>query len=163
MLQNSRKSVATGNQEIDGILDFLLDQARKTLTEVRTEITIPEGIFPGETLSSVRFWGIFWTNAIREAEKKQNRKYLGNYHVYEKTGCYSYALRTATQETSSKSATDSELHRKTEKNHGQGLENVRKMVELCKGEMDISYTEDLFKVEVLLYLKEIETIKKKKG
>ena len=75
--------VATGNQEIDGILDFLLDQARKTLTEVRTEITIPEGIFRGN-FKLCTILGNLLDNAIREA-KETEQKYLG-ITMYTKNG-----------------------------------------------------------------------------
>lgn len=159
-VQNSRKSVATGNQEIDGILDFLLDQARKTLTEVRTEITIPEGIFRGN-FKLCTILGNLLDNAIREA-KETEQKYLG-VTMYTKNGILFLRIENSYKGNIIKVGDRFRTTQKDREGHGQGLENVRKMVELCKGEMDISYTEDLFKVEVLLYLKEIETIKKKKG
>ena len=156
-VQNSKKSVATGNQEIDGILDYLLDQARKTLIEVQTEITIPEGIFRGN-FKLCTILGNLLDNAIREA-KETEQKYLG-VTMYTKNGILFLRVENSYKGNIIKVGDRFRTTQKDREAHGQGLENVRKMVEFCKGEMVINYTEDLFKVEVLLYLKEIDEIKK---
>ena len=44
------------------------------------------------------------------------------------------------------------LSTKEEKGHGIGLANVRKMVEKYQGFMDVSNTNQIFTVKVMLYL-----------
>lgn len=156
-VQNSRKSVATGNQEIDGILDYLLEQARKTLTEVRTEITIPEGVFRGN-FRLCTILGNLLDNAIRESGKTE-QKYLG-VTMYTKNGMLFLRIENSFSGDIIKVGSRFRSTQKNGESHGQGLENVRRMVELCKGEMEIHAAGNLFQVEVLLYLKEIERIEK---
>ena len=93
-------------------------------------------------------------NAIREA-KKTERRYL-YVEIYTKAGILFLFIENSYSGNVIKQANKFRTTQKDMDFHGIGLENAKKMIEMCDGEINISYTEDMFKVEALLY---IETVK----
>ena len=152
-LANSNETVATGNQEVDGILDYMLGNANRELKEVKAQINIPEGIFHGN-FKICTILGNLLDNAIREA-KKTERRYL-YVEIYTKAGILFLFIENSYSGNVIKQDNKFRTTQKDMDFHGIGLENAKKMIEMCDGEINISYTEDMFKVEALLY---IETVK----
>ena len=71
---NPQEYVSTGNREIDGILNYLLKDADKTLEHVNINIRMPEKIYEKDFEICV-ILGNLVDNAIREARKSEE-KYL---------------------------------------------------------------------------------------
>ena len=150
---SSNETIVTGNQEIDGILDYMLKKANRVLKEVKAQINIPEGMFYGN-FKVCTILGNLLDNAIREAEKTE-RKYLG-IELYTKAGILLLFIENS---YSGKIIKRNEKFKSTQKDtasHGIGLENVRKIIDKCGGEINITNIEDTFKVEALLYLDSIK-------
>lgn len=150
---NSDESVATGNQEVDGILDYMLKNANRDLKEVKAQINIPEGMFHGN-FKICTILGNLLDNAIREA-KKSERKYLC-VEIYTKAGILFLFIENSYSGNVMKRRDKFKTTQKDGDFHGIGLENVRKMIDMCGGEININYTDDTFKVEALLYIEAVK-------
>lgn len=145
---NPREYAATGNKELDGVLNYLLRDAKETLEHVNIDIRVPEkSCWKDFTLCVIL--GNLLDNAIREA-KKSEEKYL-EVHIRSRKGILLMDI-----ENSYSGEIQEENHRfqTTQNNaafHGIGLENVKRIVWENRGEMDIHYENNRFHVKVLLY------------
>ena len=145
---NPREYAATGNKELDGVLNYLLRDAKETLEHVNNDIRVPEkSCWKDFTLCVIL--GNLLDNAIREA-KKSEEKYL-EVHIRSRKGILLMDI-----ENSYSGEIQEENHRfqTTQNNaafHGIGLENVKRIVWENRGEMDIHYENNRFHVKVLLY------------
>lgn len=152
-LTNSNETVATGNQEVDGILDYMMKKANRVLKEVKTQINIPEGMFHGN-FKLCTILGNLLDNAIREAQKTE-RRYL-SVEIFVKSGILFLFIENSYSGNIIKRKETFKTTQKDAAHHGIGLENVRKMIDMCGGEINISNTEDIFKVEALLYINSVK-------
>ncbi|MDD3279255.1 MAG: GHKL domain-containing protein [Lachnospiraceae bacterium] len=150
---NPQEYVATGNQNVDGVLNFFLQKAHGVLKKVEVQINIPEQ----QLLSNFAVCAILGNlieNAIRAASDT-DEKYLG-VNIRNKQGILFVFIENSYQgevmEKNDKFLTSQE----NATIHGIGLENVRKIVQMSGGEMEISHDQKRFEVEVLLYLSEMK-------
>lgn len=150
---NPKEYVATGNQNVDGVMNYLLQKADKTLKTVNIKINIPEQLFLNNFKVCV-ILGNLIDNAIRAASQTEE-KYL-SIHIQTKQGVLFIFIENSycgdIIEENSKIMTSKE----NMAIHGIGLENVKKIVEMSGGEMKINYSNRRFEAEVLLYLSEIK-------
>lgn len=150
---NPKEHVSTGNKEIDGVLNYLLQKADEILERVDIRINIPDEIYRTNFNVCV-ILGNLVDNAIREAGKS-DEKYL-EINIRSKQGILfifienSYAGKIIAQDNKFRSSQQNLAI------HGIGLENVKKIVEENGGEMKIEYSKERFKVQVLLYLSNIK-------
>lgn len=148
---NPDEKVQTGNEELDGVLNYLLRKANETLKKVETDIKIPERMY-SRNFDVCAVMGNLVENAIREAEKSEE-KYLSvamhmqmNALLIHIVNSYSGKIREENNRfitTQKKSGI-----------HGSGLESVKKIVAENKGGIKFEYTENRFCVQVMLYLTE---------
>lgn len=149
---NPEEHVSTGNKEIDGVLNYLLQKADEVLTHVDVKIHIPEKIRWTDFNICV-ILGNLVDNAIREASSSKE-KYL-EISIQSKQEILFIFIEN------SYSGDIMENHNKLKSSqvnpaiHGIGLENVKKIVRANGGEMNIDYADNRFKVQVLLYLSNI--------
>lgn len=146
---NPREQLCTGNKEIDGVLNYLLQKAKKTLNKVELKINIPEQLQMKQFYLCV-ILGNLVDNAVREAEKSEE-KYL----FIKMTVKQAVLFIEIKNSYSGKIIEKREKLYTTQKElsiHGIGLENVKKVVADQEGDIQISYTESCFCVHVLLYL-----------
>ncbi len=150
---NQKEHVSTGNKEIDGVLNYLLQKAYEILEHVDIKITIPDEIY-WTNFNVCVILGNLVDNAIREAGKSEE-KYL-EINIRSKQGILlvfienSYAGKIMMHGNKIKSSQQNLAI------HGIGLENVKKIVQENGGEMNIEYSQERFKVQVLLYLSNIK-------
>lgn len=145
---NPKERVATGNQEVDGVLNYLLQKADERLAHTEIKISIPEKICRADFNICV-ILGNLVDNAIREAEKSQE-KYL-RIDIRSKQGILLIFVENS---YSGKIARSGNTFRTTQTDsaiHGLGLKNVKKIVQSNGGEMQIDYDDSRFKVQVMLY------------
>lgn len=152
-MTGSHETAATGNQEVDGILEYMIKRANRTLKEVNVQINIPEGMFHGN-FKLCTILGNLLDNAIRESQKTE-RSYL-NVEIYVKSGILFLFIENSYSGNIIKWKEKFKTTQKNAAHHGIGLENVRKMIDMCGGEINISNTEDIFKVEALLYINSVK-------
>ncbi len=145
---NPKEYAATGNKDIDGVLNYLLRKAEEELCQVHVDIRVPQETCWGNFDICV-ILGNLVENAVREAAGSEE-KYL-EIHIRSSKGLllihiensYSGKIEAHGQRFKT-TQSDTELY-------GIGLENVKRIVSSNGGEMKIHYTENRFRVNVLLY------------
>ena len=149
---NPKECVATGNKEIDGVLNYLLQNVDKELEHVDIKLNIPENASWIDFNVCV-ILGNLVDNAIREARKSEE-KYL-KIKIDSKKGIMLINVENSYSGEINEKDNKFKTSQKDSAIHGVGLENVKKIVELNGGEMSIDYEKNYFKVQVLLYLSNI--------
>lgn len=150
---NPKEYVSTGNKEIDGILNYLLQKADETLSQIDVKVNVPEnGHWTDFTICVIL--GNLVDNAVREAEKS-NEKYL-SIDIRSRRGILLIFIENS---YFGEIKEEGRKFRTTQANpaiHGIGLENVKKIVRENGGEIKIAYANNRFRVEVLLYQPNVE-------
>ena len=145
---NPKEIAASGNQEADSILNYMLQQAKAELNSVAVDVQLPESLKFSFDLNVIL--GNLLENAIEGAKQSRKKQLSVNISFQKNT------LRIEI-ENSSDGRTEIVQGRflttKADKElHGIGLNNVKKIVEKYRGIMEISAEKDTFRVKVLLYL-----------
>lgn len=149
---NPAEKVSTGNQEIDGILNYSLRRADKLLHTVNTDIQIPKQLYKNNFNICV-ILGNLLENALREAVKSED-KFL-SVSIRMKKDILLILIENSYTGTIAKEADKFKTSQKNKSVHGIGLESVKQVVTSCGGDLKIEYTENRFLVQVLLYLSNI--------
>ena len=147
-MQNQSELVSCGNKNLDSLLNYLLGQAKKKLNHVEYEVRVPSDLCISAFDLNV-ILGNLTENAIEAAEQTKD-KWMSVDIYYEK-GMLSMEIKNSFQHELAVEK-NKLLSTKEEKGHGIGLANVRKMVEKYQGFMDVSNTNQIFTVKVMLYL-----------
>lgn len=141
--------VRTGNEGIDSIFNYIIGEVNESGGSIVTEIKIPEGLTVDDFDINVILSNLLLNacEAIRQCRKKEIQTVM----KYDRG-----VLRISIENTYNgviKQKGDEYLSTKQEKGeHGIGLISVRRTVEKYGGELEISHTEDRFKVNILLYI-----------
>lgn len=150
---NPKEYSTTGNQEIDGVLNYILQKANKTLKHVDVQINIPKNLYLNNFNICV-ILGNLVDNAVREAGKSDEKSLTIKMQVKQEVliifieNSYSGEI---VEKKNRLQTTQKELAI-----HGIGLENVKKVVINNGGEIKIDYTSNKFCVQVLLYMSQIK-------
>lgn len=148
-LSNPSEYVESGNKEIDSLLNLMIRKANEVLNDVEHKISVPDKLAISAYDLNVII-GNLLDNAIHAASESE-RKWLSVSAVYEKE-----LLFIRVQNSFSGSLTVKNgiyLSTKPEKRgHGIGLQNVRRVVEKNKGNIQITHTADVFDVKIMLYM-----------
>lgn len=147
---NPNELVSSGNVEIDSVLNYMLRKAKEELETVESKVILPEEIKHSFDINVLI--GNLLENAI-EAARETEKKYLSVYIALKKGVLIlrvdnSFAAENAGEKTGSKAL----MSAKKKEHHGIGLMNVRKIVELYNGRMDIEKNGDIFSVKIFLYM-----------
>lgn len=157
-VHNGNEIVSSGNVEIDSVLNYMLQKAREELKTVTAKIVLPESIthyFDINVLS-----GNLLENAI-EAARQTEEQYLYISMVLKK-GVLKIKVENSflgADSINMKSEDDRILWKTTKaekEQHGIGLRNVRKIVELYDGIMETKIHDNIFCVNLVLYMTEIK-------
>lgn len=152
-IQNPSEIVESGNIEIDSMLNYMLKKAKKELNSVDTKIRIPEKI--KHSFDIIIILGNLLENAIEAAVYTEEKKL--ELDVLYKQGTLKIVIKNSYNSDIiiAGETKDSFLTNKKDKSlHGVGLRSVRRIVEKYDGIMDISRSNNLFCVKLLLYLSE---------
>lgn len=148
-LLNSEKHSDTGNQQVDGVLNYYLEQAKKSLKTVEIKVLLPEGILTGNFNFCV-ILGNLLDNAIC-ASKHSKEQYL-KVHLQMK-GYVIFLFIENSYNGFLKKQKDKYMTTKRDiYEHGIGLQNVKKIVEENNGEIKIVHDKEKFGVYVMMYL-----------
>lgn len=149
---NPAEKVSTGNEEIDGVLNYMLRRAEELLDIVEIDIRIPKRLY-SKNFNVCVILGNLMDNAVREAEKSVE-KYLS---ISMRMSKDVLIILIENSYEGKISWEDGQL--KTDQEdlsiHGIGLKNVKQIVASCGGDIKIDYTEKRFMVQVLLYLSNV--------
>ncbi|WP_321002167.1 sensor histidine kinase [Eisenbergiella porci] len=146
---NPREHVSSGNKDIDGILNFMLEKAVSILKKVDVQVKIPEDLHTCSFELAVILGNII-DNAI-EAARQTEDKWLSLQITADKGILF---IRVSNSYCGCiKTSGDKLLTSKEDKeNHGLGLDSVKDMIKKYNGDMKITCDKNIFTVDILLYL-----------
>lgn len=151
---NPKEYSTTGNREIDGVLNYMLQKANRTLNQVNVQINIPEELYLNNFNICV-ILGNLVDNAVREASKSEEKLLTIKMQIKQEVLLIfienSYSGKIL-EKKNGLQTTQTELAI-----HGIGLENVKKVIIANGGEIKIDYTSNRFCVQVLLYMSRIRS------
>lgn len=147
---NPTEYAATGNPELDGVINYLLRNARERLKRVVTDIRVPPELFQGDFTITL-ILGNLLENAVREAEYSAEKEL--ELHVRSRKGILLIEVGNSCSKEGSGKERRSFGTENSGARYGIGLENVKRAVYENGGELDIVREEKRFLVKVLLYEK----------
>jgi hypothetical protein len=156
-IQNPNEIVASGNVEIDSVLNYMLQKANEELKNVVVNVSLPEGIKHSFDINVVL--GNLLENAI-EAARQTDEKYLRvditlNRGVLRIEIENSYTASDIIQEEKGISRYFLTTKEKKEQ-HGIGLKSVSKIVEENNGTMEVTPLDKIFRVNLILYVNDVK-------
>lgn len=157
-LKNPNEIVASGNLEIDSVLNFMLQKAEKELKTVDIKVMLPEKVRHSFDINVML--GNLLENAIEAAGKTEN-KYL-SVHIKLKRGILKVKIENSFESSyilrkeQNRKDTILKTTKPFTKQHGIGLKNVKKIVEKYNGTMAVTAQKGIFCVNLLLYMARME-------
>ncbi|MCI9377526.1 MAG: GHKL domain-containing protein [Eubacterium sp.] len=152
-IENPDEIVASGNIEIDSVLNFMLQMAKRELRSVDIKVQLPEALVHSFDINIIL--GNLLENAI-EAARQTEEKYLGVTIMLKKE-----ILRIEIENSFNGSLLfqkDEKYHafsfgttKENTKKHGMGLNSVRKIVQKYNGIMDVYSKDNRFYIKLMLY------------
>ena len=139
----------TGKYEIDSLVNYMIGEARKSLSEVNVNISIPHD-FNIESYRLNIILGNLLENAI-EAAGRSVEKSLSLY-VSMQRGLLFINLSNSYDGTLIENKGRFLSTKPDKRAHGLGLQNVKRMVREMNGEMLIEHDENNFCVKIMLYI-----------
>ena len=140
--------ILSGNPDIDSMLNYLLEKAENNLKVVHQKIKIPEGLKHSMDINIVL--GNLLENAIESAEK--TREQFMDIKVIYRQGILKIAISNSCKNSWQYGHGGVKTTKKDEKNHGIGLESVKKTVEKYQGAMEVTSENDIFQVKIIMYI-----------
>lgn len=143
--------ISSKNECIDSILNYFITEVKKIDGQLYTEVIIPEKINIDEFDLNVILSNLLMNSyeAIKSIEKKEINikiKYdRGTLHI-STSNPYSNHIEINPKTNGFLSSKPSS------KEHGIGLANVRRTVEKYNGNMNIDFSDNLFKVSIFLFI-----------
>lgn len=154
-MHNPREIVASGNAEIDSVLNYMLQKAKEELETVHVKVMLPEEVVHSFDINVLL--GNLLENAI-EAAKHTEQKYL-SVNLVLKRGVLKVQIDNSFPAVEMLEKGDGGriflTTKKRKEEHGVGLKNVRKIVESYHGSMEIETDHGIFRVKLILYMSEM--------
>lgn len=147
-IENKDQYSNSGNREVDSILNYMLNKAQETLERVEYKISIPKEI--GIRMFDLNvILGNLLENAIAAAENSKD-KWLSVFVRYEKSMLF-LDIQNSYEGSIRKQGNDYLTTKKEQGKHGIGLQNVKRVVDSYCGNMEISDTDNIFGVKIMIY------------
>lgn len=153
-MENPDELIASGNMEIDSVLNYMLQKAEKDLKTVDVKVMLPEKVRHSFDVNVLL--GNLLENAT-EAAKRTEKQYLG-VNITLKKGILKVKIENSfedshiMQEKSWGNGTAFQTTKPLTDRHGIGLKNVRKIVEKYNGTMAVTTKDGIFCVNLILYM-----------
>lgn len=151
-LLNPGEHAKTGNREIDSLLNYKLERAEELLTETEYRINVPAKL-PVKSFDINVILGNLLDNAI-EAAQGSERKWM-KFVMRADRGILLIHVANSFGVELRRNGKRFLSTKKDSGEHGVGLQNVRRMVERLHGEIEFQQKEELFSVDVMLYMNEM--------
>lgn len=155
-IRNPNEIVSSGNMEIDSVLNYMLQKAREKLDTVIVKVMLPEKM--KHTFEINVLIGNLLENAI-EAATRTEQKYL-KVNISLKKGVLKIRIENSflPGELQNRKRGESKVFLTTKREkeqHGIGLKSVEKIVEAYNGTMEVVLQDDIFCVNVILYMSKV--------
>lgn len=149
---NPDEVAASGNKDIDSILNYLIQKARKNLKEVNVSLRIPEKI--AHSFDIIIILGNLLENAIEAALKSEEKKL--DISIQLKKSILSVDVLNSYTGVIIEKDKKLQTSKREREYHGIGLENVRKIVDKYNGLMEYSYEDGIFHTNLILYMSDFK-------
>jgi len=147
-LQNPEEIMATGNREVDSLLNFWLGKAKRSLRQVKAEVKIPEKL--SDTFDVNTVLGNLLENAIEAAIQTEEQSL--EISVRYDRGFLQINMKNSCSDNLQKLDNGYATTKKDKRNHGLGLKNVKRIVDKYHGELEMCEQDGYFFTNVVLYL-----------
>ena len=147
-LKNPDEIVDSGNVKMDSLLNYMLHWAKNNLITVNVNVSIPENILPAFDINMIL--GNLLENAIEAAQQSEER--ILDVLIYYKQGVMTIEIKNSFAKELRKTQKGFLTTKAEKEKHGIGLNSVKQIVEKYKGLLKIEMQENLFCVNVILYL-----------
>lgn len=144
-----KEYISSGNMEIDSLLNLMLDKATKELRKVDYLVQVPKD-FNIKTFDLNIIIGNLLENAI-DAALESDKKTL-TVHLYYESGILYINIKNSYNGELKKEKGKYISTKEKQNKHGIGLENVKKVVHRYNGTLKIDDLDNIFNVEVMLYI-----------
>ncbi len=151
-IENPNEIVSSGNVEIDSVLNYMLQRAKKELRSVNIKIQIPAAVSHFFDLNVIL--GNLLENAIEAAMQTEEKRL--DVSIKLKQGVMWIKIENSFHGSLKKGQHGLLTTKEKKEQHGIGLSNVRKIVEKYNGIMEICPHDNLFCVKLILYMSRIE-------
>jgi hypothetical protein len=151
-MKNPQEYVSTGNDTIDGLLNYKIQKAKDVLKLVETNISIPENLNLHSFDLNVVL-GNLLDNAI-EASVQTEEKKLKITMKLDK-GVLFLNICNSCREIANGKKTMLETTKYDKTNHGIGLKNVRRIVEKYHGDMEFICENDSMEADIMMYIRDM--------
>lgn len=148
-LQSPGAYAKTGNRDIDSLLNYKLEKAGQVLSQVECCIHIPAELMPKSFDINV-ILGNLLDNAI-EAAQDSERRWM-KFMMRADRGVLLIHVANSFGAAPKKMGKNFLSTKKDAGEHGIGLQNVRRMVERLHGDIEFRREEQVFSVDVMLYM-----------
>lgn len=142
--------VMTGNETVDGLINYKLQLMYDLGVKVDLDISIPDDIKIHD-FDAVVILGNLLDNAIRALQEQENGVFLMNF-LYNRGAVFLQTRNTYIGEIKMKGNTFCSTKKVFDEPHGIGLNNVKRIVKKYNGELSISTEENYFDVEIVMYI-----------
>lgn len=147
-LDNRYEYISSGNREVDSLINYMLAQAESTLDKVDYEINVPKDLEIRSFDLNVII-GNLLENAI-DAAIDSSKRWMDVSLSYER-GMLFIRVRNSYDNAVWKQGNNYITRKKDVQQHGIGIQNVKKVVDSYKGDMQISDEDHIFDVKIILY------------
>lgn len=149
---NPEEYIATGNQDIDSVVNYYIRKAEKFSENVTLNIKVSADNFCGNFYLCM-ILGNLLDNAV-EATKFSKEKKL-YFTMVEKKGFLLILLKNSCENTAKNKKEKIQNERE---HYGIGLKNVKRIIQLLDGEMEIEHKYNVFQVKIIIYIKRLKEI-----
>lgn len=145
---NPNEYINSGNKEVDSLINYMLNKAERILERVDYEINVPKELEISSFDLNIII-GNLLENAI-DAAKDSIEKWMEVSLNYEQ-GILFIRIRNSFDNAVQRQGDTYLTTKKKAAEHGIGLQNVKKVVDSYKGEMQILDNNNIFDVKIILY------------
>lgn len=152
-IHNPNEIVASGNKEIDSVLNYMLQKAKQELYSVNVKVLLPEALSHSFDINIIL--GNLLENAIEAAIQTEEKEL--NLDIQMKQGVLKIEITNSFRGSQylNENIDGGNIRLVTTKKsrgHGIGLDSVKKIVDKYNGVMELKPTEKKFEVRIMLYI-----------
>ncbi|MDE6951120.1 MAG: GHKL domain-containing protein [Lachnospiraceae bacterium] len=151
-MTNPSEYVVTGNESVDGLLNYKLQRANEILKVVEAKVNIPEKLMLHSFDLNVVL-GNLLDNAIEAAVRTEEKEL--KIAIRLEKGILFIHIRNSCQGIADGRVERPRTTKEDAPNHGIGLGNVRRIIEKYHGDMDLVCENGCMETDIIMYIKEL--------
>lgn len=149
---NPEEYIATGNQDIDSVVNYYIRKAEKFSENVTLNIKVSADNFCGNFYLCM-ILGNLLDNAVEATKFSEEKKLY--FTMVEKKGFLLILLKNSCENTTKNKKEKIQNERE---HYGIGLKNVKRIIQLLDGEMEIEHKYNMFQVKIIIYIEALKKI-----